>query len=241
MNSPKDSTPHLPATVALSSHGLTLPPGPARIVTRMAENMLAQASLREQALTSQRLYRVGDYEFREPDHEQIQRWAKMLGMAPEEIVEKLASWRVTKYWVEADRSTIGFEVQGGAIISLAWNFQDCPLTDWAWVAGLRLEQLAVENCPGPALPTLPGCLRELYCGENPLTELDLSPVPGLITLDCWRNPLTELDLRPVPGLTYLNCSSNRLTNLWCNDNQLKTLKLSDKLPHLRRINGQSIK
>jgi len=46
-------------------------------------------------------------------------------------------------------------------------------------------------------------LTKLWCGENRLKELDLSPVPELTEIDCRWNPLTELDLRPAPKLDDL--------------------------------------
>ncbi len=38
-------------------------------------------------------------------------------------------------------------------------------------------------------------LAHLTCGDNKLTELNLSNVPKLAELDCFRNQLAELDLR----------------------------------------------
>ena len=46
-----------------------------------------------------------------------------------------------------------------------------------------------------------------------LSELDLSRVPRLTTLECSHNDITELDLSHVPRLTTLECFCRSLTEL----------------------------
>jgi hypothetical protein len=76
----------------------------------MAENMLMQAGIRERSLAaSQRRYRIGDYEFRQPDHEQIQRWAKMLGMGAKDVV---AEFQNVSEWI-ISATHINFDDQNG--------------------------------------------------------------------------------------------------------------------------------
>ena len=247
---------HLPATVPPSGGALTTTPGTQRIATRMADDLLAVAHSRERTLAAQRRYRIGKYEFREPDHAQIQRWARMLGMGPEAVVVGLEKTE-KKMW-PWNQSDVNFHVHDGHIVSLAWDFDIFPLTDWIWVDGLKIERIGTLNPKNGRLPTLPRCLRELFCYEcnlihldltpvpelttlsclaNQLTDLDLTPVPGLTTLECDSNQLTDLDLTPVPGLTTLNCSWNQLTDLdltpvpgltelGCSGNQLTDLDLT---------------
>ena len=257
MNKPN----HLPATVPPSGGALTTTPGTQRIATRMADDLLAVAHSRERALAAQRRYRIGQYEFREADHEQIQRWARMLGIEPEAVVVGLEK----RIWF-MNQADVNFHVQDGHIISLAWDFDTFPLADWAWGDGLKIERLGILKTKNGRLPTLPRCLRVLNCAEcelttldltpmpgltylgcwvNQLTDLDLTPVPGLTTLSCWANQLTDLDLTPVPGLTTLSCSDNQLTDLdltpvpgltalYCSHNQLTDLDLTP-VPGLRSI------
>ena len=89
-------------------------------------------------------------------------------------------------------------------------------------------------------------LKELYCYENELTELDLSVLPALQTLRCGENQLTELDVSVLPYLTSLGCSQNQLTTLdlsknpylkevYCSGTQLKELRV-DQNPQLELLN-----
>ena len=88
-------------------------------------------------------------------------------------------------------------------------------------------------------------LKELYCNENELTELDLSVLPALQTLECRENQLTELDVSVLPNLIRLRCDQNQLTtldlsknpylrDLVCSDNQLKELRV-DQNPQLELL------
>ena len=258
-----DQNPLLPAIAPASGGALTTATGQQRITTRMAENLLDVARSQERALAAQRRYRIGDYEFREADHSQIQRWARMLGMEPKKVVEALASSQKknSNNVIEAD-----FRVADGAIVSLVWDFAQLPLTDWAWGRGLQIWRLGILNAPQGSLPTLPEYLRNLFCDDNrltslalaqvpqleilvcranELTELDLTHIPGLKKLWCNKNQLTKLDLTPVPGLKVLNCSSNPLTaldltpvpglqTLACLKNQLTELNLMP-VPDLKKL------
>ena len=233
--------PHLPAIAPTSGGALTTSTGPQRIATRMAEDLLNVARSRERALAVQRRYRIGEYEFREADHAQIQRWAQMLGMRPEAVVEGLNGFKISLDGEE----TLNFHVQYGSIVSLAWDFDIFPLADWAWIGGLKIERMGILNPKNGRLPTLPRCLSVLLCNSCELTELDLTPVPGLKILSCNGNQLTELDLTPVPGLIKLWCDGNQLTELdltsvpgliklWCDGNQLSALDLT-RVPGLTTL------
>ena len=82
-------------------------------------------------------------------------------------------------------------------------------------------------------------LKELYCIEDKLTELDVKSNTKLTHLECNKNQLTTLDLSHNTELTYLNCEANQLSALNlsnnaklryinCRKNQLTTLDLSHK-------------
>lgn len=229
-----DPNSQLPAIAHASGGALITATSPQRIATRMAENLLGVARSQERALAAQKRYRIGDYEFREADHAQIQRWALMLGMEPEQVVEGLASNRTNQIQLFDDYFLI---VRDGAIVSLVWDFALLPLTDWGWEQGLQITRLEILNAPKGSLPALPECLRELICSNNQITGITLTDVPQLKKLYCRHNLLTELDLRPVSKLEWLNCSSNQLTaldlkpvsglqTLDCNDNRLTALDLT---------------
>lgn len=229
-----DQKPLLPAIAPASGGALTTATGPQRIATRMAENLLGVARSQERALAAQRRYRIGDYEFREADHAQIQRWARRLGMEPEKVVEGLTSSR-KEYW--SGGPIAKFCVEDGAIVSLVWDFALLPLTDWVWERGLQIARLDILNAPKGALPPLPKCLHELMCEDNPLTSLTLEHVPKLKKLHCSGNQLTEIDLIPVPELQELDCGGNRLStldltpvpglqSLYCTSNELTKLELT---------------
>lgn len=232
----------LPTLAATSGGGLTITTGPQRIATRMAENLLDVARSQERALAAQRRYRIGDYEFREADYAQIQRWARMLGMDPEKVVEVLASSQKNVCIFDA---AVEFSVQDGAIISLLWDFALLPLTDWVWGSGLQIAGLGILNAPPGPSPLLPDCLCGLSCYDNLFTNLTLPHAPQLQFLMCFNNQLTELNLTLVPQLEMLGCDENQLTtldltpvpglqDLWCSYNKLTTLDLSS-VPNLHRL------
>lgn len=230
----------LPTLAATSGGGLTITTGPQRIATRMAENLLDVARSQERALAAQRRYRIGDYEFREADYAQIQRWARMLGMAA--VLDGLASSQQADWF---DGSVTKFCVEDGAIVSLVWDFNFLPLTNWEWEQGLQIAYLGILNAPLGTLPILPRCLHELLCDHNQLTSLALAQVPKLKKLDCSSNQLIVLDLMPIPKLEWLNCSSNplnelnltpvlELKGLSCYRNQLTELNLTS-VPRLQEL------
>ena len=81
-------------------------------------------------------------------------------------------------------------------------------------------------------------LGSLYCGNNKLTELDLSGNSLLSSLSCSGNNLSALDLSNNSLLSYLDCKNNilsalnlsnnlRLSSLNCDSNDLAALDLSN--------------
>lgn len=70
-------------------------------------------------------------------------------------------------------------------------------------------------------------LNQLYCGNNLLTELDLSQNPKLSLVSCFNNKLKSIKLSNNPKVKVLNISSNCL-----NENNMleivSLLKIHDK-------------
>lgn len=88
-------------------------------------------------------------------------------------------------------------------------------------------------------------LTDLLCGDNNLTELDVSENPELKRLICYNNSLTSLNLNKNTKLERLNCDENKLTvldlkenkSLWwlrCNNNCLTSLDLRNN-PKIREL------
>ena len=62
-------------------------------------------------------------------------------------------------------------------------------------------------------------LTDLLCGDNNLTELDVSENPELKRLICYNNSLTSLNLNKNTKLESLNCNKNKLTVLDVRENK----------------------
>jgi hypothetical protein len=178
-------------------------------------------------------FRVGSYEFREADYQQILLWAKALENTPEKIIEALEK---TSFRVE-DLDVISFQVKDGSISSLVWDINRLPVTEFVWIKDLKICEIAFiegmrrwhrENRVSDRgrlvwrpkaischLPTL----RRLACSDVCLRELDLSNVPCLTHLYCWGNygpQLVGLNLSNVPNLSclwYFDNGENKLTEL----------------------------
>ena len=206
-----------------------------QIVSRMTRDVLNRTRSLE---VSQARFKLGDYEFREPDYRQILRWAEELEMAPEVVLEGLERGHPLQAWVSELESEL--VVEDGAIKELWWHPENFNFFPEVSEKGLIIRSLGFVDfeakIPELDLSAVPE-LAKLSCGSNQLSELDLSPVPKLRSLNCVHNQLTELDLSTVPELEELSCRSNQLTeldlspvpklrSLNCDGNQLTQLDLS---------------
>ncbi|MEJ2680950.1 MAG: hypothetical protein P8144_05530 [Gammaproteobacteria bacterium] len=101
---------------------------------------------------------------------------------------------------------------------------------------LELHGLKLSSLP----PVLSYCkaLRELNCGTNKLTQLNLEGCKTLRSLYCCDNKLTQLNLEGCKELEKLYCNKNRLTRLnlngceelevlYCSKNRLTQLNLEN--------------
>ena len=235
--------------------------GPGRLLSRVVSDALGFA--RSAALQGAR-FRLGDFEFREPDYRQIEIWAECLGVSADEVLRCLMASSV-----EVDNDAYRFRLADGSIEALVFdashfdwpggqlNLSSVPRLVTLWCNRTQLTELNLWGLPElQALQCvrnqlteleLSGVagLEELWCYDNQLTWLDLSGVPELQVLGCGDNRLSDLDLSSVPGLNWLNCDGNKLTQLdlsnvpWlsdltCGRNRLTELDLS-VVPELTRL------
>tara|TARA_B100000427_G_scaffold299580_1_gene281359 strand:+ start:291 stop:1076 length:786 start_codon:yes stop_codon:yes gene_type:complete len=63
-------------------------------------------------------------------------------------------------------------------------------------------------------------LEYLSCGDNQITNLDLSNNTNLNNLSCYNNQIINLDVSNSPNLEYLICYNNQLTDLNVSNNSL---------------------
>ena len=191
-----------------------LSPGAENILARMTSDILDLAPAHATAIKGAR-FKIGAYELREADYQQILLWAQALALPPLTVITHLANSVCEIFSGDPSESRILFALDDGSITSLAWDFEKLPLNNFRWVTGLRVKQLGFTGRPAssPALALHLPVLSVLSCRATSLTELDLSTVPALTELYCSINQLTELDLSNVPALTDVLCLHNQLTTL----------------------------
>ena len=228
--------------------------GRSRIVTSMVDETLAV--VRQQLDTEARKFRIGQYEWCEPDYQQIIIWAKALSLKPEEVVHRLLEGKMPRFVQSGDAEWTKTVFTDGKLRRLNWNFDLLPIESFEWVDGLALTHLALFR-PGLQSKRIPEmsfrlpALTHLLCNRVGLSELDLSSVPNLKCLNLgWEN-LTTLDISSVPQLTYLCCGETQITKLDLSNvptltslvleaNQLTELDLSN-VPMLKALHcGQSL-
>ena len=111
------------------------------------------------------------------------------------------------------------------------------------VTVIYAEQMGIASLEGIEFFT---ALRELHCGQNELTSLDVGQNTALEVLYCNQNELTSLDVSQNTALKELNCFFNHLTSLdvsankeleklYCNVNPLGELDVSKNIA-LKELN-----
>lgn len=200
------------------------------------------------------MHKVGQWELREEDFQQLQVWARLFDMeiTVEDLADHLASTArgfgyYSSNWVRDGRIEI-------AVLSNL-NSRNLPLElvpslrelecasnflreiDLSRVPNLQRFSCAINQLEKLNLTPTPH-LDYLEVFGNSLEYLDLRPVPHLLDLGCELNDLTELDIAPVPDLMSLNCSNNsinfldlkparHLHELYCWGNNLLELDLTN--------------
>ena len=181
-------------------------------------------------------FKIGEYEWCEPDYRQILRWAESLALEPEEVIRRLLDRRSLRY-EDRDSNPVASKVfdqtifQDGRIRKLNWDFDLLPCADFQWVDGLEIEYLRIAAEP-PPLPTAWREQLNQYASDtneyrvierhfrcsawrtlpSKLSVIHLT-LPKLQTFICHWLLLDELDLSRLPSLESLCCSWNRLTDL----------------------------
>jgi hypothetical protein len=124
--------------------------GAGSVLSPMLSDALVLARSHSASLASAR-FRVGKYEFREADHQQILLWADVLKSTPEKIIETLEETKVPVHQGEyfegfrylpedygIDVGDISFQVKDGSISSLVWDNETLPLAEFEWVKDLNI-------------------------------------------------------------------------------------------------------
>ena len=217
-------------------------PGAKRILSDMVSDTLALA---EQRAPGTAKFRIGDYDWCEPDYQQILVWAEETGLEPEEVINRLLDQQSLREIPEPDSelSTYVFKqplFASGRLLKVNLNLRLLRCSKLRWVNGLEIthvcmstgeiSDLQLSDASGRILLSDLGSLplprlSWLRCQSLGLNRLDLTRVPRLEGLDCTGNRLHELHLDHVPKLVRLHCRKNELTEL-----------KFDQTPNLRTLN-----
>jgi Leucine-rich repeat (LRR) protein len=229
-------------------------PGAKRVLSGMVADALALAK-REQSALNPSKFRIGDYDWCEPDYRQIHVWAKAIGIPPEQIIDILKKDTPDTCW--AKPAPAFYE---GRLLRLSWDLMKLPLKKFEWVEGLRITHFSLKTLLGVSdeqrvlndLNLVLPHLTHLGCygsqgfnraqGLNPAADawsriLNLLSTPELKELACIGCGLSDLELSSSKKLQSLTCPFNRLsqldlspvpdlTFLECGHNHLSQLDLS---------------
>jgi hypothetical protein len=202
-------------------------PGVKRILSGMVSDTLALAEQRAPAPTK---FRIGDYEWCEPDYRQILIWAEATGLKPEAVVARLLDQQSVLEWQKehlGDFWTYGEPLfADGRLLKVHLDLRLLRHRRLEWINGLQITDLQFIGASDATrlrdLGSLPLVrLVWLRCKEIGLTCLNLTGVPELEFLDCTVNRLEELQLHRVP----------KLITLWGGENELAELRF-DQTPNL---------
>ena len=228
--------------------------GPKRILSGMVSDTLALAS-REQLAPALARFRIGDYEWCEPDYRQILIWAEETGLNPEEVLARLFDQQsLCKDMFGQPMTEPYFDgplFSDGRLLRVNWDLKLLRCNRIEWVNGLEIIGIRFIGASDAAslsdIGALPlARLKWLICHRVGLTHLDLSRLPVLRVLRCSENRLEELQLHSSAQLTHLFCRKNMLAELevnqtsklrvlQCADNAISELDLSS-CPNLETVN-----
>ena len=236
-------------------------PGAKRILSSMVTETLALAN-KDSLASSAGKFRIGDYEWCEPDYQQILLWARSLKTEPDRVIKRLEEAHKNSmrhllplfhsgYYERPQES-----FQHGRLINV--TLQDWDVDKFEWVAGLQLRELELGyKSWRPVIKPLPHKveilsfplpnLTCLSCGYISASEINLADLTNLKELHLEATVWQKLILPKTDALTSLSCSKYRkidigfflrrfprLRNLECGFNELETLELPS-LPNLASL------
>jgi hypothetical protein len=199
---------------------------PSRVLSEMVGDTLALAR-------REPLFKIGEYEWCEPDYRQILLWAEQLVLMPEEVIRRLLDQRSLFRSSNGKQTTSPAFDQTvfsyGRIVKLNFDLDLLPLTAFQWVDGLEIEYLRITAEPPPSPKHYHETLKEHFRrypnvaeewmrtdshshSTSHIRSLHIS-LPRLRTLYCSWLLIEELDLSHLPCLEILDCSWNRLGRL----------------------------
>ncbi len=210
--------------------------GAKRIMSSMIGGTLA-------VISREPMFKIGEYEWHEPDYRQILLWADTLKIPPEEVIRRLLNTTSLSWdWHDDHAEWQPTTFCDGRISKLNWDLGILPCSTFQWVEGLKIEyirfaQQIVEsgdiiwieslNLRMPELVclhleclNLDECsfagspmLETLVCAGNGIGSLRVDETPNLKKLNCRSCELSDLDLTAAPDLEELNCAENNLGSI----------------------------
>ncbi len=217
-------------------------PGAKRIVSGMVADTLALVPKAIFAAHSVS-FRIGQYEWCEPDYRQILMWAEKTGKRPEAIIQRLVemkssfsegrlievNWDEGSMLIRKMHFITGLRIKlfhlcgGGRLVGFISTHKnprpgvtrmDYEVSEINLLGLSELEVLAVSQQDLKELDlSNTPKLRKLYCESNLLTRINLTACHNIEEIYLRNNLLSELDLPNLPALKVLECGSNALCNL----------------------------
>ena len=163
-------------------------------------------------------------------------------------------WQSKGWTVKVSYNGTWHDVNDDMIEISSSNFPDAKFQNYlksqsygsnSWISYKEMLGITNINVNNKGISSLKGIekfikLRNLDCGNNSLSTLDISKNTIVTSLTCNNNGLSSLDLSKNP-IVYLTCSANNLTSLdlskctllqslKCDDNKLTSLKVSRSVP-----------
>lgn len=171
-----------------------------RVLVGMVGDTLALAT-KQQAAPPATKFRIGDYEWCEPDYRQILRWAEETGKSPEYVIQRLIDLKSS--------------FEGGRLIQVCWDDSLMLLPKMRFVVGLKIKVFAFAA--GARNVGIISTMMNPKPGVSPkdfeVAAIDLAGLTELERLYVQSQNLTELDLRNTPKMKLLRCESNSLSTI----------------------------
>ena len=120
-------------------------PGTKRILSGMVAEVVKLAK-REQNNVALRKFRIGAFEWCEPDYRQILVWAEALKIEPERIVQSIFDERSLYMEDDGQQRLLfpfweGLPYADGRLLQINWDFDLLPLCKFDWLEGLRITHI----------------------------------------------------------------------------------------------------